>query len=342
MLAVAGHVDTQHLLPIVNPSGEVQSSLSEYVPVRLLQLPQTNLDGTTTANTLFPSVVYQQDTASPMYVGMGAREAKYTARRNQSVFYSVKLDLGMDGEFLYPNAVTSELNNPVKVSAVILRAMIDAAEKALGSSLSAVPTVITIPASFMSWQRRDTIMAARLAGIDLGGEALFDEPVAALLGYINRRRIQQRWNPDETVLVFDFGGGTCDVTIIDVSWTPSSGVATLKMLAISRFERLGGDDIDRHLVHTLLKEEFYKASGRKEREWGFGERQNRIWSQLAKVAELLKVRYCQELDKVAQASEWDETAMHAVSVSLPPHAIETSEGRFGCPNSRLIGSSFQP
>lgn len=120
------------------------------------------------------------------------RTRRHTECRNQSVFYSVKLDLGMDCEFLYPGAVTPELNNPVKVSSAILRAMKDAAEKALGRSLSGVPTVITIPASFMSPQRRDTLMAAKMAGLELGPEALFDEPVAALLGYINRRRIQQR------------------------------------------------------------------------------------------------------------------------------------------------------
>jgi len=339
LLAIAGSIDSQHLLPVINPAGEVHSSVREYIPVRLLQLPQANLDDTTTAHVLFPSVVYQRDAKSPVYIGIGAREAKYRERRNHSVFYSVKLDLGMDR--IYPYAVSPDLDSPVKVSAAILRAMKDAAQDVLGMSLEDIPTIVTIPASFMSPQRRDTVDAAKMAGFRLEAEALFDEPVAALLGYTNRRRIQQRWNSNETVLVFDFGGGTCDVTIIDFSQTPSSGNPTFSMLAISRFQRLGGDDIDKHLVHTRLKGEFYRASGRKEREWGFGERQNRIWSQLAKVAELLKVRYCQELDKVAQASSWNEASVQQVTVSLPPQSINTSEGEIWLPEITLDWQQFQ-
>jgi len=313
-------------LPRVVSDGSVSPGASGYVPVELVQLPQENLDGTTVSSVLFPSVVFQEAPNTKRFVGLGAREMKFHYRRGQRVFYSIKLDLGTDMDPGYPAAVSPDLDNPVKVSTEILRSMRQAAEELLNTSLAAIPTIITIPASFQSPQRRDTLMAARAAGWDVGADCLLDEPNAALLAYMNRRRVAQRWHPEETVLVFDFGGGTCDITIIDVSLTPSSGTLSLKNLAISRFERLGGDDMDRHLVHTLLKTEFYRASGVEEREWGYGERRHSIWSQLTKLAELLKIRFCEELDKVTQSAGWNAGALARVSVSLPPQIIGTSKG----------------
>ena len=341
LMAIAGFEDPTKRLPPVQGSGELKSSLSEFIPVRVLQLPQRNLDGTLAAHDLFPSVVFQESPDSERFVGMGAREAKFAFRRGQRVFYSVKLDLGTDRDPFYPSAVSSDLNTPVKVSAEILRSMKNTAETILGRSLAGIPVVITIPACFQAPQRRDTLLAARMAGFDVGGNCLFDEPCAALLAHMNRRRVQQRWNPEETVLVFDFGGGTCDISIIDVSWTPSSQKINLKSLAISRFEQLGGDDIDKYLVHSLLKDEFYRVSGRKEREWGLGERRHSIWSQLAKIAELLKIRYCQELDKVAQASGWSDAAIRAVSVELPQQAVRSSRGEVRLERLRLSWEQFE-
>lgn len=307
-------------------AGEARSSaVATFVPVELVRLPQHMLDGTDVEQALFPSVVYQQAGDTPRYVGAGAAEAKYRARRGREVFYSVKLDMGMDAEYAYPSAVSAELLNPVKVSGVILKAMREAAEQVLGTSLAGVPTIITVPASFQPPQRRDTLRAAELAGWTVGSSNLLDEPNAALLGYINQQRVQQRWEPEETVLVFDFGGGTCDISIIEVSLTRSNHTLTLNALGISRFEMLGGDDIDRHIAHEYLAPLFYEVSGHAERQWSIGERKNRIWSQLYKIAEQLKVRVCTELDKAMQAG-WDETKLSTLEVALPRQVIVTSRG----------------
>ena len=321
LMALAFCDGSRMMLPSILDDSGGNAAASGSVPVQLLQLPQTNLDGTTVANVLFPSVVFQAAHDSERFVGIGAREMKFRFRRGQRVFYSVKLDLGTDMDPCYPGAVSPDLDNPVKVSAEILRAMKRAAEDLLNTPLATIPTIITIPASFQSSQRRDTLIAARMAGWDVGANCLLDEPNAALLAYMNRRHVTQRWHPEETVLVFDFGGGTCDITVIDVSFNPSSGTVNLKNLAISRFERLGGDDIDRHMVHSVLKTEFYRSSGVDEREWGYGERQHSIWSQLTKLAELLKIRYCEELDKVTQSAGWRSEAVSRVSVALPSQTL---------------------
>ena len=326
LLALAGATDQGYYLPAPDEGGRSVPTSNSTVSVELIKLPQQNLDGTVAEHVLFPSVVFQEAGNLTRFVGMGAKEAKFRFRRGRQVFYSVKRDLGTDREPFYPGASTPELDTPVKVSAVILKAMKVAAEAKLGFSLEGVPVVITIPASFQSAQRSDTLRAARLAGFNVGEDRLFDEPNAALLAYINRRRVQARWNAEETVLVFDFGGGTCDISIIDVSVAPVRQTINLKNLAISRYEQLGGDDIDQHIVHSHLADIFYRTSGRKERDWGLGERRNSIWSQLAKIAELLKVRYCEELEKVTQSQQWNAVGVNGVMISLPPQLVSTSQG----------------
>lgn len=325
LLAIAG-LPAARALPWAGEGQAIPAgSLSERVPVELLSLPQTDLDGTQTEEILFPSAVYI-DQQGQRFVGAGAKEARFTQGRGRRVFYSVKKDLGTSRDPFYLGAATPDLNTPIKVSAVILRAMKEAAEVKLGRLLDGVPTVITVPASFGPPQRRDTLQAATLAGLTVAEEGLFDEPNAALLGYINRNQVQSRWSPEESVLIFDFGGGTCDISIVDLSFSPVSKAIQLRSRAISRFEMLGGDDIDQHLVHTHLKNVFYEATGTKEQDWGFAERRDSIWSQLARCAELLKRRICEELDRVAQRYGWHESLFDHVQVALTPQVIDTTRG----------------
>ncbi|MBC8450400.1 MAG: Hsp70 family protein [Chloroflexi bacterium] len=255
LLAVAGLPDELRFLPPPPAAQGAQTSLGRAVPVQLLKLPQLNLDGTVAEHVLFPSVVFQAAGDGQRLVGMGAKEAKFHYTKDRSVFYSVKRDLGTDRDPYYVRAVSPDLNTPVKVTAVILRAMKEAAEAKLGRSLSDVPTIVTIPASFQSAQRRDTLRAARMAGLRVDDQGLFDEPNAALLAYMNRQRVQLRWHHEETVLVFDFGGGTCDISLINVSYAPSSFKIQLRRPAISPYEQRGGDEIEQHIVHTALAEQ---------------------------------------------------------------------------------------
>lgn len=317
-----------------------ETSLTLRVRVELLSLPQTDLDGTQTEEVLFPSAVFV-DGCGRRFVGAGAKEARFTQGRGRRVFYSVKKDLGTSRDPFYLAAVTPELNTPVKVSSVVLRAMKEAAAAKLGHSLDGVPTIITVPASFEAPQRRDTLQAAAMAGLAVAEGGLFDEPNAALLGYINRNQVQTRWSPAETVLVFDFGGGTCDISIVDVDFAPVSKVIQLRNRAVSRFEMLGGDDIDQHLVHTYLKGLFYAAAGTVERDWGYAERRDSIWSQLARCAEMLKVQICEQLDRIVQHFGWNERLFERVSVGLAPQTISTSRGPITVDNLTLDYERFR-
>jgi molecular chaperone DnaK len=108
--------------------------------------------------------------------------------------------------------------------------------------------IITVPASFNTDQRSDTLLAAKLAGFEL--VRLLDEPTAAFYYFFEQNRDSFRSSPEQTVLVFDFGGGTLDVSIIRVR--SRDGVLQVDAIGRSRYNNLGGDDIDTDLASFLI------------------------------------------------------------------------------------------
>jgi len=135
---------------------------------------------------------------------------------------------------------------PAYVSAHILKLAFD-------SVLSKFPewdgsAVITVPAAFNTDQRADTLKAAEYAGF--GDVELMDEPTAAFYAYFDQFRESDEFATDTTVLVFDFGGGTLDVSIIKVRPLPSG--VNIDAIGRSRFNDLGGDDIDLDIAVFML------------------------------------------------------------------------------------------
>jgi Fe-S protein assembly chaperone HscA len=129
---------------------------------------------------------------------------------------------------------------PAQISAEILRALKDGAERALGNAEKVDRVVITGPAYFNDGQRQATRDAGRLAGLDV--VRLVNEPTAASLAYgLNQMATGN-------VAVFDFGGGTFDISILSIK----EGI--FEVLATNGDTHLGGDDIDRALVDWLLAE----------------------------------------------------------------------------------------
>ena len=108
--------------------------------------------------------------------------------------------------------------------------------------------LITVPASFNSAQRSDTLHAALLA--DFQKVELLDEPTAAFYYYFNSLRETDSFDHKQTVLVFDFGGGTLDVSVIEVERAGTE--MRIDVIGRSRYNNLGGDDIDYDLATALL------------------------------------------------------------------------------------------
>jgi molecular chaperone DnaK len=133
---------------------------------------------------------------------------------------------------------------PEEISALVLRKLADDAAKQLGEKVT--EAVITVPAYFNDAQRTATRDAGRIAGLEV--LRIINEPTAAALAYgLDKRE-------HETVLVFDFGGGTFDVSILDV------GDGVVEVRSTAGDTHLGGDDFDRKLVDHLA-DEFQRETG---------------------------------------------------------------------------------
>jgi molecular chaperone DnaK len=133
---------------------------------------------------------------------------------------------------------------PEEISAQVLRKLVDDASKYLGETVT--QAVITVPAYFNDSQRQATKDAGKIAGIEV--LRIINEPTAASLAYGLDKK------DNETILVFDLGGGTFDVSILEV------GEGVFEVLATSGDTHLGGDDFDKKIVDYLAGE-FKKAEG---------------------------------------------------------------------------------
>ena len=140
--------------------------------------------------------------------------------------------------------VGGKLYAPEEISALILRKLADDAAKFLGEKVN--EAVITVPAYFNDAQRQATRDAGKIAGLEV--MRIINEPTAAALAY----GLDKKSN--ETVLVFDLGGGTFDVSILDI------GDGVVEVRATSGDTHLGGDDFDRRIV-DYLADEFQRDNG---------------------------------------------------------------------------------
>jgi molecular chaperone DnaK len=133
---------------------------------------------------------------------------------------------------------------PEEISALVLRKLVEDASKFLGEKVN--EAVITVPAYFNDAQRQATRDAGRIAGLEV--LRIINEPTAAALAYgLDKKK-------NETVLVFDLGGGTFDVSILDI------GDGVVEVRATAGDTHLGGDDFDRRIV-DYLADEFAKDNG---------------------------------------------------------------------------------
>jgi len=159
-------------------------------------------------------------------------------------FRSIKSHMGT--RWRARNPITKALISPAYLSAHILKLAFNTiAKKFPGWDKTAL---ITVPASFNTDQRNDTIAAAEMSGFR--NIKLLDEPTAAFYYFFNQNKESGYFEEDQYILVFDFGGGTLDVSIIFVSKNHDKIV--LDAIGRSRYNNLGGDDIDLELAAFLL------------------------------------------------------------------------------------------
>src|SRR6185436_20171820 len=105
------------------------------------------------------------------------------------------------------------------------------------------------------------------------------------------------WSQPRTVLVFDFGGGTCDVSILRARPDPASGRLDIANLAVARYEQLGGDNIDVAIVEEVLLPAFLERHGLDPLDFSWSEKRDRLLPQLVGTAESLKLALCAEYQR---------------------------------------------
>lgn len=208
-----------------------------------------------------PSVVAFTKTGDRLVGQIAKRQAVVNP---ENTFFSVKRFIGRKTEEVkdeskqVPYRVINDSNGNVKIasanagkefapeeiSALVLRKLTDDAAKFLGDKVG--KAVITVPAYFNDSQRQATKDAGRIAGLDV--LRIINEPTAASLAYGFDKK------SNETILVFDLGGGTFDVSVLEV------GDGVFEVLSTSGDTHLGGDDFDKRIV-DFLADDFQKNEG---------------------------------------------------------------------------------
>lgn len=175
----------------------------------------------------------------------GERQVGEVAKRqsitNPNTISSIKRHMGTD----YKVTIEDKQYTPQEVSAMILTHLKEYAEDYLGEKVS--KAVITVPAYFNDAERQATKDAGKIAGLEV--ERIINEPTAAALAYG-----LEKMDQDQKVLVFDLGGGTFDVSILEL------GDGVFEVLATAGDNRLGGDDFDQKIIDYLVSE-FKKENG---------------------------------------------------------------------------------
>ena len=184
-----------------------------------------------------PSVVAFSKTGERMVGQVAKRQAITNPERTVS---SIKRHMGSD----YKVTIDDKSYTPQEISAMILQKLKGDAESYLGGKVT--EAVITVPAYFTDSQRQATKDAGKIAGLDV--KRIINEPTAAALAYgIDKES-------DQKVMVYDLGGGTFDVSIIEM------GDGVQEVLATAGNNHLGGDDFDQRIIDWLA-DEFKKEQG---------------------------------------------------------------------------------
>lgn len=248
------------------------------------------------------------------------RQRKY---EGIDVFSSFKMRLGANIGPCYPESQLNGENGCQKVTSaqeatgVFFTLLMSGVRDALRRENlpQDIAVAVTVPASFEANQRRDLLGAMSAAGITVEDSCLIDEPNAAFLSYLlscvrgdgDSNLLSRLRSASLNILVYDFGAGTCDVSILEVCIKDAAVVSRNR--AISRFTALGGDDIDREIArHILLPQLLRSAPNYDPTE---RDREERLVPWLVPTAERLKICAVEraEIEGIATVEQLRESAI---------------------------------
>ena len=306
--------------------------------VSCLEIDQKTQAGRLTG-TLVPSVVALLD--GERLVGEGAkrliaRGPELGLKDRIDYWSETKNEIGTGRRY---RRAPEGYQTPAEIGAQVIGFLIDAAGAPEPDAV-----VVTVPASFQAAQRQETIEAASLAGVELRDGDLFDEPVAAYIDHLATAvhdGVEERFSSGR-LLVFDYGGGTCDIALFQLGNVSTDGFLGISPLSISRFHRLGGCDIDAAIVYGPLLDQLLEQNSLAQRDLGFDDKKNFIEPALRSVAESLKTGLCREIER-RRALEADNASFADPLERVLPNAynIRLRSGKvLHLRNPTLRGAAF--
>lgn len=282
-----------------------------------------------------PTVIAFSTALQELYIGQGAADLKFAGQRGKNVWYSFKMELGED-RGPYPASVLQgvagydDITTAREAATVFfkfLKAEILAQLKTLNLP-TRIAWAVSIPASFEANQRRDLLAALQAADISVtDSQCLIDEPNAAILSVLQHNQqdasiapIHVPENRPLNMLVFDFGAGTCDISILEIGLDRQAFYS--KNRSISRFEAIGGDNLDIAVALKVLLPQL-EAVGLPVADLSRRQLNEDILPQLLKAAETLKIELC----RAVSFNQQNERALGTTSSNNIPALAHTSANK---------------
>lgn len=309
-------------LGTTNSTASLATGSSSEAAVLTLNIDQETLQGTYT-NTLVPSMIALFQ--GKEWIGEGAKRLRGNATESDaSIFHDCKNNMGL---MRTHHKAPEGYRSAAQIGGKVLQFIHQRAMAEHEGDFDRV--VVTVPACFDANQRADTLLAAQLAGIELTGGDLLDEPVAAFIDYMALKPdlLATDQTTPKTLLVFDFGGGTCDIAIFRLHRNSHEGKLNIAPLAVSRYHRLGGGDIDLAVLHEVLMPQLLEQNGLTEFDLEYRERKREVEPALIGVAEQLKIKICDEVRKLQGFGKYDDADRAQVIVKQPGTVTLTVAGK---------------
>jgi molecular chaperone DnaK (HSP70) len=277
-----------------------------------IQISQQFQNGAVIQDSRIPTCLAYSKKYNELYFGAGAYEARFNPllELGKNVWFEFKTLLGEDIGPRYHSSVLDgkegrlKLETALDATAIFLRNIREEVEKEI--EIKGLPKnimwAISVPASFEANQRKDLIEALNQAGIaNIGESMLIDEPNAAFLSYVDQSTRLPGQTPlvvpdgkPISVLVFDFGAGTCDISILQFQQDDYSGVKS-KNVAISHYTEIGGKDIDRLIAEKFVEELIPLESSTPPISEIPIRVKERLSHQLLRIAEQVKIELCKQV-----------------------------------------------